>query len=64
MRNTRPYTVDLQYFDGFDERAPSEAELALIGLLWPELMVELAVAADADEKERHGGRTVRAGLDE
>lgn len=64
MPNTHPYTVDLQYRDTFDKARASEAELALICSVLSELMVELLTTADEQGKERYGGRTVRAGIDE
>ncbi|MGP1680080.1 MAG: hypothetical protein ACTS6J_23350 [Burkholderiales bacterium] len=40
MQKQPAYDVDLQYRDKFDEKTPSQAELALIRSVLSELLVE------------------------
>jgi hypothetical protein len=59
----RPCKFKIDYRSGFDAAKVSEAELALICAVLPELMVELAAKVNEEGKERYGSCTVREGID-
>lgn len=63
MPKDNAYGVDLDYLAGFDDKAVSAREMALICSILPQLMVELVAVTDQDGKERHGSRTLRTGID-
>ena len=54
----------IQYREGFDELKASDAELALICSVLPELLVEAVAGAEQMEGEGYGRCTVRSGLDD
>jgi hypothetical protein len=59
----RPCKFKIDYRSGIDAAKVSDAELALICSVLPELMVELAAKAGEEGKEWYGSRAVRKGID-
>ena len=63
MPKHKPYSLDVSYRAGFNESAVSDAELALINSVLPELLITLLAGTDTEGKERHDSCAIREGID-